>query len=131
MNLVNLKNCLLFWFGDKLIVFIFEITILVFLVFALIRNEIYRIEREKGVASKVIRGEISWGYLTAAFGILSLLSYKILALSEFYKGYKVIITLFNEISFLYLCYKNNWFRHKIISLFSKLKTEELKKAGEK
>lgn len=131
MNLINLKNYLLFWFGDKLIIFIFEITILVFLVFALIRNEIYRIEREKGVASKVIRGEISWGYLTAAFGILSLLSYKILALSEFYRGYKVIIILFNEISFLYLCYKNNWFRNKLIGLYSRLKTEKLKNPWEK
>lgn len=131
MNLINLKKFLLFWFGDKLIIFIFEITILVFLVFALIRNEIYRIERKKGVASKVKRNEISWGYLTAAFGILSLLSYKILALSEFYKGYKVIITLFNEISFLYLCYFNNWLRNWIIGFYSKLKIEEFKNAGEK
>lgn len=131
MNLINLKNCLLFWFGDKLIIFIFEIAILVFLVFALIKNEIYRIERKKGIASKVIRGETSWGYLTAAFGILSLLSYKILALSEFYKGYKVIITLFNEISFLYFCYFNNWLRNWIIGFYSRLKIEKLKNAGEK
>jgi len=112
---------MLYWFGDKIIVSIFEIAILIFLIFVIIKENI--IKRKKGIKLTVERGEISWGYLTATFGILSLSSFYIVELSEFFKGYKVIITLFNQISFLYLCYCTNWLRNKIIGLYSKLKTD--------
>jgi len=120
MDWIEFKNCLLYWSGDKIIICIYEIAILAFLIFAIIRN---KIKSKRGVILTVKRGEKSWRNLTATFGILSLLSFKIVGLSEFCKGHKVITTLFNEISFLYLCYFNNWFRNKLISLYTKLKTE--------
>jgi len=121
MNWIELKNYLLYLSGDKIIISIFEIAILAFLVFVIIKDIIIKLKRR--VVALLKRGETSWGYLTAAFGILSLLSFKIVNLSEFCKGHKVIITLFNEISFLYLCYFSCWCRNKIISLYSRLKTE--------
>ncbi len=121
MNWIEFKNSLLYWFGDKIIISFFEISIITFLIFAIIKDIIIKLKRR--VVALLERGEISWGYLTAALGILSLLSFQIIVVSDFFKGYKVIMHLFNQISFLYLCYFNNWFRNKLISLYSKLKTE--------
>lgn len=113
---------MLYWFGDKIIISIFEIAILIFLIFAIIKDNI--IKRKRGVKLTVIRGDISWRNLTYAFGTLSLLSMQIVELAEFLKGYKVIVNLFNQIVFSYLCYGNNWLRNKIIGLYSKLRTEK-------
>ena len=62
----------------------------------------------------VKRGKGSWKYFSLGYGILSVIVTQIISVSEFWKGYKVLITALDLGGLLYLAFFNSWFRNKII-----------------
>lgn len=64
----------------------------------------------------VKRGEKSWNHFYLAYGILSVIVTQIISISEFGKGYKVLITFIDLAIILYLAFFNNWFRNKTIGI---------------
>lgn len=62
----------------------------------------------------VKRGDKSWNHFYLAYGILSVIVTQIISISEFGKGYKVLITVVDLALLLYLTFFNSWFRNKTI-----------------
>lgn len=70
------------------------------------------------------RGEKSWSYFPLAYGILSVVVTQINSISEFAKGYKVLITVADLAILLYLSFFNSWFRNKTIGFINKSKLKD-------
>jgi c-di-AMP phosphodiesterase-like protein len=71
---------------------------------------------------KLKRGEKSWAFFPLAYSILLTISTSIISvLPDFTCSWLVKITLifFVSIFFYKLCFYNDWFRNKIVGIFSK------------
>ncbi len=105
--------------SDGVILITFEFLFLGLFVYALrIR---WVIKRRTGAIAIITRGEESWQKLYIAFGIASLVILQLVNLSEFGRGYKVIISIIDLVCLVYLTFYNAWFRDKIIAIISKSK----------
>jgi hypothetical protein len=90
------------------------------LVFCAIRGE----RKMKRDMASVKRGEESWNHFYLAYGILSVVVTQIISISEFGKGYKVLITVVDLAILLYLAIFNSWFRNKTIGFIVASKNKE-------
>lgn len=108
--------CLL---SDKTIFPLLHLALLVLLLYALFRE--YQMRRDN---SKVKRGDKSLGYFSLAYGILSVIIIQIISISEWGKGYKVIITTIDLGILMYLTFFNSWFRNKTIGFVVASKNKE-------
>jgi len=105
--------------GDSVVFIALHAGMLVLLLYA-IRGER---KMKQGMAS-VKRGEKSWNHLYLAYGILSVVVTQIISISEFGKGYKVLITVVDLVVLFYLAFFNSWFRNKIIGFIVASQTKE-------
>ena len=78
---------------------------------------------KRDIAS-VKRGGKSWNHFYLAYGILSVVVTQIISISEFGKGYKVMITVIDLATLLYLAFFNSWFRNKTIGFINASQTKE-------
>jgi len=78
----------------------------------------------KGDMPSVKRSEKSWNYFYLAYGILSVVVTQIISISEFAKGYKVLITVVDLAILLYLAFFNGWFRNKTIGFIVASQSKE-------
>ena len=95
--------------SDSVIFVTLQIGLIVLVIYAVIRAR--NMERDM---ADVKRSEKSWNYFYLAYGILSVIVTQIISISEFGKGYKVLITVIDLGGLLYLAFFNSWFRNKTI-----------------
>jgi len=67
------------------------------------------------------RGEISWAYFPIACSILITISIGLISVLEIQWFYKFILIIIVSFILFKLCFYNNWFRNKIVGIFSKSK----------
>ena len=104
---------------DSVIFIALHIGLICLLVFSLIGEWIMKRD-----LCGVKRGNESWSHFALAYGILSVIVIQVISISEFAKGYKVIITIVDLSIFLYLTFFNSWFRNKTIRFVVASKTKE-------
>ena len=105
--------------SDSIVFVVLHLGLLV-LVFCAIWGE----RKMKRDMAPVKRGKKSWNHFYLAYGILSVVVTQIISISEFGKGYKVLITVVDLAILLYLAFFNSWFRNKIIGFVVKSRTKE-------
>ena len=107
-------------FGDSVIFVILHIGLIILLIYAFIGER--KMKRDPVVGLK--RGEKGWNYFYLAYGILSVIVTQIISISEFGKGYKVFITVFDLGVLFYLAFFNSWFRNSTIKVIVASQTKE-------
>lgn len=105
--------------GDSVVFIALHAGLLVLLLYA-IRGE----RKMKRDMASVRRGEKSWNYFPLAYGILSVVVTQIISISEFGKGYKILITVVDLAILLNLAFFNSWFRNKIIGYIVASQTKD-------
>lgn len=65
------------------------------------------------------RGDKSWNYFQIAYGFLLAISLSIIAVLDIKSIYKVILILVLAVFLFWLCFYNDWFRNKIVGIFTK------------
>jgi hypothetical protein len=73
---------------------------------------------------RVKRGKDGWNNFYLAYGILSVIVIQIISISEYGKGYKVLITIIDLGLLLYLAFFKCWFRNKTIGFIVESQTKE-------
>lgn len=106
-------------FSDSIVFVALHVGLLALVIYA-IRGE----WKMKHDMVSVKRGDKGWNLLCLAYGILSVVVIQIISISEFGKGYKVIITVMDLAILLYLAFFNSWSRNIIIALFVLSKNKE-------
>ena len=106
-------------FSDSVVFVVLHIGLLALVFYAVLGER--KMKRDWGT---VKRGEKSWNHFYLAYGILSVVVTQIISLSEFGKGYKVLITVVDLVILLYLAFFNSWFRNKTIGLIVASKSKE-------
>ena len=106
-------------FSDSVGFVILHLGLLALLLYAVLGER----KMKRDMAS-VKRGEKSWNHFYLAYGILSVVITQIISISEFGKGYKVLITVVDLAILLYLAFFNSWFRNKTISLIVASQSKE-------
>ena len=96
-------------FSDSVVFVILHIGLLALVLYAILCEP----KMKRDIAT-VKRGEKSWNHFYLAYGILSVVVTQIISISEFGKGYKVLITVVDLAILLYLAFFNSWFRNKTI-----------------
>ena len=72
--------------------------------------------------SSIKRGDISWAYFPIAYGIILTIIVGIIQLLEIMSWYwRILLIVALGVLFFYLCFFNDFFRNKIVWLFSKSK----------
>jgi hypothetical protein len=107
---------------DSAVLLVFEVLFTALFIYAFIMQ--WRAKRKRGVIGILQRGKESWQKLYIGFGIASLVIVQLISISEFARGYKVIISVIDLAGLIYLVFYNAWFRDKVIGLISK--SEEMK-----
>ena len=118
----QLVSAAIFIARDSAVLLVFEVLFVVLFIYAFIVQ--WRAKRKRGVIGILQRGKESWQKLYIGFGIASLVMVQLISLSEFARGYKVIISVIDLACLVYLVFYNAWFRDKVIGLISK--SEEMK-----
>ncbi len=108
--------------SDQVTFIFFELLFLLFIVIAVWRNS--RFKRSGG---SVKRDQKTWNYFYLAYGIASVIMIQIISVSDWGKGYKVIISVANIGLLLYVTFFNGWFRNKIIGVI--IKSQEMREGG--
>ena len=68
------------------------------------------------------RGNISWAYFPIAYGIILTIVVGIIQLLEIINWYwRILLIVVLGVLFFYLCFFNDFFRNKVVWLFSKSK----------
>jgi hypothetical protein len=98
--------------GDQFVFMAVHLGFFAFVCIAILREQKMR----RDIVS-VKRGKESLNYFPIAYGILSVIIIQMLCLSEFGKGYKIVIAIFDLVTLLYMTFFNSWFRNKIIDFF--------------
>ena len=106
-------------FSDSVVFVVLHIGLLVLVFYAILGER--KMKRDWG---SVTRGEKSWNHFYIAYGILSVVVTQIISISEFGKGYKVLLTVADLVILLYLAFFNSWFRSKTIGLIADSKRKE-------
>jgi hypothetical protein len=106
-------------FSDSIVFVTLHIGLLALVVYA-----IWGERKMKYNMARVKRGDKSWNHFYLAYGILSVVVTQIISISEFGKGYKVVITVMDLAILLYLAFFNSWFRNKTIGLIMASQTKE-------
>lgn len=97
--------------GDSVVFVMLHIGLLALFLYAVLEER-----KMKNDMPAVKRSEKSWNHFSLAYGILSVIVTQIISISEFGKGYKVLITIIDLALLLYLAFFNNWFRRKTIRI---------------
>ncbi len=71
------------------------------------------------IEKNVKRGDKSWNYFSIAYGILLAISSSIISVLDLRSIYKAILIMVLAVSLFWLCFYNDWFRNKIVGIFSK------------
>ncbi len=79
--------------------------------------------RSDGIDIKIKRGEKNWAYFPLSYNILLTLFVGIISvLPDFGIGYfwciKIILIIICAIILFWLCFFNDWFRNRIVGIFS-------------
>jgi len=106
-------------FSDSVVFVALHVGLLAIVVFAICGER-----KMKHDMASVKRGDKSWNHFYLAYGILSVVVTQIISISEFGKGYKVVITVIDLAILLYLAFFNSWFRNKTIDLILASQTKE-------
>lgn len=109
--------------NDKWTLGLFEVGLLTLFLYSIARVTFLRGAKDFATA-EVIRGPESWNKLYLAYGLFSALTVLVINVSEAWKHYKVIISLFSLAILWYLFFYNGWFRNLIIGFI--IKSTELK-----
>lgn len=105
-----------------IVLVVFEIALLVLLLWAAVWRPIARRLNKATLVATVTRSDISWGYFPIAFFILFGF-YGVIVASEDLAGHtKNILHTFNGLATLYLCFFNGWFRNKIVWIVGRSKS---------
>lgn len=113
---MELLHCIL---GDSVVFVALHVGLLVIVLYA-----IWGERKMKCDKVSVKRGEKSWAHFFLAYGILLVIVTQVISLSEFGKGYKVVITVVDLAALLYLAFFNSWFRNKMIGFILASKTKK-------
>jgi len=105
--------------SDSVIFVTLQIGLIVLVIYALLGER-----KMKHGPESVKRGEKSWGYFYITYGMLSVVVTQIISISEFGKGYKVLITVLDLGGLVYLAFFNSWSRNKIIQFIVALQNKE-------
>jgi len=106
-------------FSDSVIFVILHIGLLFLVIYAFIGER----KMKRDIVS-VKGSEKRWNHFYLAYGILSVVVTQIISISEFGKGYKVLITVIDLGVLLYLAFFNSWFRNKTIGFIVASQTKE-------
>lgn len=91
---------------------------------ALVVYAIWGERKMKSDIASVKRASKSWDYFNLAYGMLSVVVIQIISISEFGKGCKVLISIFDLGLLFYLAFFNSWFRNKTIGVISASQIKE-------
>jgi hypothetical protein len=108
-----------YFFTDLIIFLLFQFFIFLFLFIAICKDYL-----NKNSIAKVKRGEISWNYFNIFFGVMNVLLFQLINITEAFVGYKTVISIIDFFILLYLTYYNSWVRNKIVFYFLKSKEKE-------
>ena len=100
--------------GDSIVFVALHVGLIVLVLYA-----IWGERKMKDDIASAKRGEKSWNYFYLAYGILSVVVTQMISLSEFGKGYKVLITIADLGVLFYLAFFIRWFRNKTIAFIVK------------
>ena len=103
-------------FHDDVSFVAFEATIIALLIFSLIAKAAAWCRHSTGaIDANVVRGDQSWGYVTAVWGIASLFAVHIVNSTTAADDHKTAFHLLNLSIIFYLVFFDVWFRQLIIS----------------
>lgn len=102
-------TCFQFVIGDTGMILWLHLGLLLLVLYAIWKS--FRMKRD---GASVKRSPQSWNYFYLAYGVLSVIVTQVISLSEFGKGYKVVIAIVDLGTLLYLGFFNSWFRNTIM-----------------
>lgn len=106
--------------SDRVIFPLFELLLLGLCLYAVAKERRW-FARGRGATLSVKRGEISWGYLNLAYGIVSVVLLQVVIVAEALEGHKTIISLVDLVILAYLTFSNSWSRNAIIGIISRFR----------
>ncbi len=106
--------------SDRVIFPFFELLFFALFLCA-VAKECRWLPRDREAFARVKRGEISWGYLSLAYGIVSVVLLQVINVAEVLEGHKTIMSLVHLVMLAYLTFFNSWSRNAIIGIISRFK----------
>ncbi len=98
---------------EIILLFVFFLSILMELVIR-IKLWIRKIKRRSGSTLTVRRGDHSMNFLYIMYGTATIVFALSVQVSEAFKGYKVLLVIFNYLALTYLFFFNSWLRNRIL-----------------
>ncbi len=119
---------LIFLTHDQIVFWLLQIILLLIFLYACIYPKYIAYRNERGgVNFTTTREEKSLKYLrNFASGFTSIILAVMISIADVAYGHKVFIFLLDIIIVLYLSYYNDWFRNKLIGIYSRIEQKEEK-----
>jgi len=103
-------------YSDAVVLKAAEIILLFVLFLSMLKELVIWIKKKRrrgGGSLSAKRGDHSMNFLYIMYGTITIVFALSVQVSEAFKGYKVLLIVFNYLALTYLCFFNSWLRNRI------------------